>query len=272
MLYTYIKLPEKDDITMKEKLEILLVEDDPETCAEFAELIYDTDELILIGVTNNDSKALDYIRDSQPDVVILDLELHHGSGNGLNVLNNMRNIELKKRPYMLITTNNSSTFTYESARTLGADFIMSKHQENYSVSGVLDFLHIMMPMIKATNISNTVKDNTSETPEQHRRRITTRIMNVGISPKAVGYSYLVDAILIMLKQPTQNINTVIAQKYGKTDASVERAMQNAINRAWRTGNVEELLFYYTARINPSLGVPTITEFISYYANKLKSEY
>ena len=261
---------------MKEKLEILLVEDDPETCAEFAELIYDTDELILIGVTNNDSKALDYIRDSQPDVVILDLELHHGSGNGLNVLNNMRNIELKKRPYMLITTNNSSTFTYESARALGADFIMSKHQENYSVSGVLDFLHIMMPMIKATNISNTVKDNTSETPEQHRRRITTRIMNelnnVGISPKAVGYSYLVDAILIMLKQPTQNINTVIAQKYGKTDASVERAMQNAINRAWRTGNVEELLFYYTARINPSRGVPTITEFISYYANKLKSEY
>ena len=86
---------------MKEKLEILLVEDDPETCAEFAELIYDTDELILIGVTNNDSKALDYIRDSQPDVVILDLELHHGSGNGLNVLNNMRNIELKKRAYML---------------------------------------------------------------------------------------------------------------------------------------------------------------------------
>lgn len=76
----------------------------------------------------------------------------------------------------------------------------------------------------------------------------------------------------MLKQPTQNINTVIAQKYGKTDASVERAMQNAINRAWRTGNVEELLFYYTARINPSRGVPTITEFISYYANKLKSEY
>lgn len=144
----YIKLPEKDDITMKEKLEILLVEDDPETCAEFAELIYDTDELILIGVTNNDSKALDYIRDSQPDVVILDLELHHGSGNGLNVLNNMRNIELKKRPYMLITTNNSSTFTYESARTLGADFIMSKHQENYSVSGVLDFLHHYDAMIK----------------------------------------------------------------------------------------------------------------------------
>lgn len=185
---------------MKEKLEILLVEDDPETCAEFAELIYDTDELILIGVTNNDSKALDYIRDSQPDVVILDLELHHGSGNGLNVLNNMRNIELKKRPYMLITTNNSSTFTYESARTLGADFIMSKHQENYSVSGVLDFLHIMMPMIKATNISNTVKDNTSETPEQHRRRITTRIMNelnnVGISLKQLDTHILSTQFLL----------------------------------------------------------------------------
>ncbi len=261
---------------MKDKLEILLVEDDPETCTEFAELIYDTEELILIGVTNNASKALEYIKDTQPDVVILDLELHHGSGSGLHVLNNMKNLSLRKRPYMLITTNNSSKFTYESARTLGADFIMSKHQDNYSVSGVLEFLHIMTPMIKAANISSAEKKSAPETQEQRRRRITTRIMNelnnVGISPKAIGYSYLIDAILIMLKQPTQNINAIIAQKYGKTDASVERAMQNAINRAWRTGNIEELLFYYTARINPTRGVPTITEFISYYANKLKNEY
>ena len=47
-------------------------------------------------------------------------------------------------------------------------------------------------------------------------------------------------------------------------------MQNAIARAWRTTPIEDLLRYYTARISSEKGVPTITEFIYYYAAKLKS--
>ena len=39
----------------------VLVEDDPETCTEFAELIYDTEELILIGVTNNNISSLSFM-------------------------------------------------------------------------------------------------------------------------------------------------------------------------------------------------------------------
>ena len=60
------------------------------------------------------------------------------------------------------------------------------------------------------------------------------------------------------------------QKYGKTDSSVERAMQNAINRAWRNSDIDELLTHYKAKISSDKGVPTLTEFIHYYANKIKS--
>ncbi len=261
---------------MEEKLEILLVEDEPETCTAFAEAIYGSDDFVLIGVTNNATKALNSIMDAQPDAVILDLELHYGVGSGIHVLNNMRSLNLEKRPYMLVTTNNSSTLTYESARALGADYILFKHQPNYSVNSVLEFLSIMKPMIKSLRANTNTNMESPETPEQRHRRMTTRIMNelnnVGISTKAIGYTYLIEAILITIKEPTPNINSIIAQKHGKTDASVERAMQNAINRAWRTGNIEELLYFYTARINPARGVPTITEFVSYYANKLKNEY
>jgi hypothetical protein len=94
---------------------------------------------------------------------------------------------------------------------------------------------------------------------------------VGISPKAVGYKYLTDAILLVMGEYDGSLCTAIGQKYAKTDSSVERAMQNAIISAWRTNDIDELLQHYTARINSEKGIPTLTEFIYYYANKIKNE-
>ena len=48
-------------------------------------------------------------------------------------------------------------------------------------------------------------------------------------------------------------------------------MQNAIEKAWKTSCIEDLKKYYTARISSSRGVPTMTEFIYYYAEKIKNE-
>lgn len=46
-------------------------------------------------------------------------------------------------------------------------------------------------------------------------------------------------------------------------------MQNAILHAWRISSLEDLTALYTARINYETGVPTPTEFIYYYADKIK---
>ena len=74
-----------------------------------------------------------------------------------------------------------------------------------------------------------------------------------------------------MDKPTQKLSTIIGDKYQKTEASVERAMQNAINRAWKQTDIDELSRYYTARIHSDKGVPTITDFIYYYAAKLNNE-
>lgn len=261
---------------MTEKLEILLVEDDTEACKEFVTHIDETENMTLIGVTNNADKALEYIKSYLPDVIILDLELHTGSGSGLNVLADMKNFPLCKTPYILITTNNTSPITYHSARELGADYIMSKHQENYSVKNVIDFLQILSPSILNRRKLVAPADNILETPKYNQKRVLRRISleldNVGINPKSVGYQYLIDAIEITMNERTQNISKIIAERHNKTEVSVIRAMQNAIDRAWKTTNIDDLLRYYTATINSAKGVPTITEFICFYANKLNNEY
>ncbi len=260
---------------MIEKLEILLVEDDTVACKEFVSHIDESTTMTLIGVTNNATKALEYIKEFLPDVVILDLELHLGEGSGLNVLADLKSMPLNKSPYILITTNNTSPVTYNTARELGADYIMSKHQDNYSVKNVLDFLQILSPSILGRRRLSGA-DSTLETPKYNQkrtiRRITSELNNVGINPKSVGYQYLIDAIEIMMSERTQNVSKIIAERHKKTEVSVIRAMQNAIERAWKTTNIDDLLQFYTATINSAKGVPTITEFICYYANKLNNEY
>ena len=255
-------------------LSILLVEDDKEACEEIENYVDTCDNVRLVGITNNSNEALELVQYHLPDAVILDLELHYGGGNGLLFLLGLAQLNLSHRPYILITTNNSSEITYESARKFGADFIMAKHESTYSGQYAVEFLR----MIQANLISNQEMQASysavNESPDIKHRKLTDRIYReldlVGISRKNIGYQYLTDAILITLDKPEANLASIIAKKYNKSDASVERAMQNAINRAWRTFPIEELEAHYTAKTHSCRGVPTIMEFVFYYAGLLKN--
>lgn len=256
-------------------LSVLLVEDDPRACSEIVAYIEELEAITLVGTTNNASTAVETIKDCAPDAIILDLELHQGGGNGLLVLQAMEEMPLSVRPYVLITTNNSSSVTHEYARKIGADFILSKHQEGYTGKSAVDFLRMMAPMIQG-RVPGDPEHKDAERPAQRskrmRRRISTELNLVGISPKAVGYQYLIDAIELVIEKPVHGICGVIGTRYGKTEASVERAMQNALNRAWKTEDIDQLLIHYTAKISSAKGVPTVTEFVYYYANLIKQEY
>jgi two-component system response regulator (stage 0 sporulation protein A) len=262
--------------TLDRKLSILLIEDDEDACKAIQQYIDELDDVSLVGIVNNSDKALEYIKSYLPEAVILDLELHQGSGNGLLFLSELKQMDLAFYPFILITTNNSSTVVYDYARQAGADFIMAKHQADYSAKKVVDFLRIMKSTIHSKIASKVPEHNTTESPDQRAKRIVRRINleldYIGISPKHVGYKYLTDTIQLVIKEPSNKLCTIIGVKYGKTESSVERAMQNAIDKAWRTSDIEDLLEHYTAKISSEKGTPTLTEFIYYYANKIKNEY
>lgn len=263
-------------ITADKKLSILLIEDDKAACDEIKRHIETFDDLNLVGVTDNSEVAVDSVKSLLPEAIILDLELHQGGGNGLVFLSELKQLDLPFHPYILITTNNTSAVTYDFAREAGADFIMSKHQTGYSAKGAVEFLRMLKPAIFSKIDSDSPQHKTTESPEQKLKRIIRQIgveLNyVGISPKHVGYQYLSDAIQLVLDKQRNNLCSIIGKKYGKTEASVERAMQNAIDKAWRISDLEDLIKHYTARISSEKGIPTITEFIYYYANKIKNDY
>lgn len=256
-------------------LNILIIEDDVAACKELRQYIEKIESLKLVGITGDSDKGIELVKNMLPDVIILDIELNHGTGNGIVFLAKLNALNLSLRPYILITTNNSSKVTYESARDLGSDFIMSKHKPDYSAQYVVEFIRMIQHAILSRRPSVTT-DLSEETCFEdnlplYTRRIYRELDWVGISPKNIGYRYLADAILLIIRDSSASVYREIAEMYKKSDASVERAMQNAINRAWRHSDIEELLTHYTARIRSEKGVPTTLEFVYYYANKIKTD-
>jgi CheY-like chemotaxis protein len=233
------------------------------------------DDVRLVGVTNHITKALQRVKDSLPDAIILDLELHKGYGNGLSFLDSLRELELSAPLYILVTTNNISYITHEGARKMGADFIMVKSQEGYSAKFVVDFLRSMKNIIHSNRKIATVA-TLAESQQQKQQRINGRVIaeldRIGIPPNVVGRKYLMDGIVLIVNQRNERIYETLSTKYAKTEASVERAMHNAIEKAWKTANIEDLERYYTARIRSTKGMPTIMEFLYYYAEKIRNGY
>ena len=259
---------------MNRPLSILLIEDEPSECQEMIRQIEATNDVSLVGVTNNTIKALEYVVDMQPDAVILDLELHKGYGNGLTFLESLRKLERSVPIYILVTTNNISSVTHDGVRKMGADFIMIKSQEDYSAKGVIEFLCSLKNIIHS-NKKVAIYLDEANSPEQKQQRIKNRTIRelerIGIAPNALGRKYLIDSIVHVTNGNNENILSTISKRHSKTEASVERAMQNAINKAWKTSHIDDLEKYYTARIQSARGVPTIMEFIYHYAEKIKND-
>jgi DNA-binding NarL/FixJ family response regulator len=263
---------------MEEVLSILLVEDDPFETDAIKKYAHTVSDVRLLANTDSSYEGILLVKTHLPDVVILDLELHHGSGNGLIFLEELTTLDVPFKPYILITTNNTSPITHNRARQYNVDFIMAKFQKDYSAQTVIEFLRSQKEIIHKNNarllgLSGTAA--TIESPNELMKRISTRINRelelIGISPKVKGKPYLHDGIALVMQDPDTRVSRILAQKYKKTDDSIERAMSTAINGAWRKTEIDNLEKYYTAYINPDRGVPTVSEFIFYYAEKIKRE-
>lgn len=262
---------------MERNLTILLIEDDESECQAISDYIESVNDTKLIGITSDSVQALEYFSSYKPDVVILDLELHYGKGDGLSFLENISLQNEDHQPFILVTTNNNSQIIHNQARKFGADYIIPKYKENYSAQSSVQFLRSLKQSIQYANKS-TYKSiplrNSLETSknlgEHMEKRLFSEFNHVGISPKMKGRKYLTYAVQILLEEPSSKVCILIANKHNKTEASVSRAMQNAINNAWSNCNIDNLTKHYTAHIRSDKGVPTYMEFIHYYADKIRT--
>ena len=257
-------------------ISILLVEDDKQDCIKFEKYIKTRNDVKLIATTDSDIEAFELITKTLPDVVILDIELHNGSGNAnsFNLIENLQKSKLNKKPKIIVNTIVSSNTVYDYLHNNGVDLIFYKKQKNYSIENIINTISLLSGYSNDPILKNEIViENTEENEEKISSIINDELNLIGISLHMQGRKYLHDAIYYLITNSNggEKISAVqyLVNKYKRASSTISRDMQNSIIHAWRVSSLEDLETYYTAKINYETGVPTPTEFIYYYADKIR---
>ena len=254
------------------KMKILLIEDDTSHCKEYMDLIVRQSGIHMLHTANGCTTGLELIRNNEFDIVLLDLELNNSDGDGIQFLRELRKVKMKKRPYIIVITVITSDRTHSLARQCGADFVFTKSKPDYSPQLVINFAYNCF--LGADN--EVICINPAQSEEHIRVSVRRELESIGITYNMDGMAYLIDSIYIAVTHDTGDLNLrkdiypVLARKYKKSDQSIEKAIRNAINKAWRETDLTELARHYTVELSYITATPKPKEFICYYAEKFRA--
>lgn len=254
-------------------VKVILIEDDENECEKYKRIVENRNDIQIVAITNSSTEAIKLTSNYKPDAVILDLELNKGEGSGFDFIQKVKELKLDKYPKIVVTTNIYSDSVYSFLHKSKIDFIFYKNQENYSHENVLNTLLLLKEYDNSNRAITAKQTDKDEGDEKLTNLINKELDLIGVATHLKGRKYLFDAIYYVIENMDNgdavSVIQYLVSKYKRASSTISRAMQNAILHAWRISSIEDLTELYTARINYETGVPTPTEFIYYYADKIR---
>ena len=267
---------------MKEKITVLIADDNSEFSATLAGYINAEEDLELVGMARDGVDAFDMIKNLEPDIVLLDVIMPRL--DGLGVLERLNTMNLDRRPICIMLSAVGQDKITQKAISLGAQYYVVKPFDIEVLIQRIKEIKYYLPKEKATYVIREPKAQYIDIPRQEMKNedslealVTNVIHEVGVPAHIKGYQYLREAIMLVvndidiINQITKQLYPEIAAKYHTTPSRVERAIRHAIEVAWGRGEpaVVENIFGYT--VSASKGKPTNSEFIAMIADKLRLE-
>jgi len=254
-------------------MKILIIEDDVTDCNNFINCIKGRKDVELVAVTDSDVDGLKYVKTKQPEGIILDLELNNsksGNTDSFEFLANLKKLKLNYEPIIIVTTHVNSKRTYDVLHRSGVDLILYKDHPKYSCNHVLNqFINLRKAFTKED--TSSIEEILIDNEKKISLLINDELELIGVNSKLKGRQYIHDAILYLIQNEKSDLNVIqyLTKVHKKSETTITNGIKNAIIHAWRVSAVEDLLKYYTARVNPETGIPTTMEFIYYYRDKIK---
>ncbi len=267
---------------MREKITILIADDNIEFATTLKGYFDKTDNMEVIGMAKDGNEAFEKICELKPDVALLDVIMPHLDGIG--VLEKLNESNLEKQPFCVMISAVGQDKITRQAINLGAGYYVVKPFNIDVLIKRIEDIKNYQPTAQKNNFfvkenkSNYIEIDMKEKKEENLEALVTNMIHeVGVPAHIKGYQYLREAIMMtvenieMINQITKQLYPEIAHKFKTTPSRVERAIRHAIEVAWGRGQLEtvESIFGYT--VSASKGKPTNSEFIAMIADKLRLE-
>ncbi len=266
----------------QKNISVLIADDNKEFSNILNDYFSNQRDINVVGMAKNGIEALELIQSRKPDLVVLDIIMP--LLDGLGVLEKLATMTLDPMPQVIILSAVGQDKITQRAITLGANYYVVKPFDmdvftdrirqmfNNTISDEDPRKTIVVNSPSEVRHGNSTSQNS---PLNLEAEITNIIHEIGVPAHIKGYSYLREAITLvvndmeLLSAVTKELYPTIAKKYNTTASRVERAIRHAIEVAWNRGQIETInkLFGYT--IHNSKGKPTNSEFIAMVADKLR---
>ena len=258
-------------------LRILIADNNVRLCETLDAFLGRQEGMQVVGIAHDGEETLTMMEEQEPDVVLLDITMPHL--DGLGVMERLSQLNMVKRPKIIVLTAFGREDIIRRFTDLGADyFVVKPFDLNVLADRIRQFAG------EASN-GSILRESEPEADQQAARKalrsavnrealVTELLHRIGIPAHFKGYNYLRDAVMVVMEEEglfggslTKELYPRLAEKYNTTPGGVEAAIRNAVITAWEHGNrayLEEL----TGRTSKGR-FPTNSLIIAKLADQLK---
>lgn len=261
-------------ILSQNKIKVLLADDNKDFCDVVVSHLNQQEDMTVVSVAVDGIDAMNKIRDTRPDIAIIDGIMPRL--DGLGVLERLQKSEDAHQPITIILSALSQDKVVQKALDLGASYYMVKPFDMDALTQrIRQLMQAQRPLLKSGQSFPAAQGLSASYDLE--TKVTNILHEIGVPAHIRGYHYMREAIIMsvndmdVLNYITKELYPSIAKKCNTTPSRVERAIRHAIEVAWNRGKVDAIdaLFGYT--VNNHKGKPTNSEFIALIADRLRLE-
>lgn len=218
------------------------------------------------GMTDDGNTGLEYVRQFNPDVIVLGMVLK--GLDGLAVLDKLK--EAGGKSSVIAVGNFSDDAFVSRVLEKGACYYLmkpvSREVIGERVCDVLDRESVQ----PAPNFAVRERRGGVSLDE----KISNIFISIGIPASIKGYAYLREGVKMAVTDPliinniTKELYPRIAEKFATTPSKVERAIRHSIEVAFNKGRIDAINSIFGVRVYIGSEKPTNSEFIALLADKL----
>lgn len=240
------------------KKQVLIADADEQFRNELLETLGAFEEFEVMGVATDGQEALQIVRASRPDILILDLLLPQY--DGISVLDWISTLYTGCKVF--VATGFISSYILSALATRGVSALLKKP---CTAQCVVDRIN---EELQQSDIP--IEERVPDLQQQ----ITKMLHDIGVPANIKGYRYLREAVklaaedLDRINNMTECIYKPIALAVNSTPKRVRGAIRTAVEIAWDRGDLDTLFSYFGYTVSNTKGKPTNSELIALLADKL----
>lgn len=256
-------------------IEVLIADNNIQLCAALTEFLNGQGDMEVVGCAYDGEEALEMIEKTAPDVVLLDITMPRL--DGLAVLERLGELQLHKRPRVIVLTALARDDIAQRFAEMGADYYLLKPFDMHLLAERIRQFSGEEEQAVAARLPSLPRAKSSKADLE--AIVTELLHEMGMPAHFKGYQYLREAVIMTVtgSDPgggslSKDIYPRLADKYNATPGGVEAAIRNGLIACWEKGNRQfmEELTGRSQRVREGR-FPTNSMIIAKLADRLRME-